>query len=160
MSNAAISHNAKDGSIATSTAPSATNICDQKSPIPRVLHAAASIFWKGSRRSPHPTKSEYEIDASVSDEIFDTEIFFSLTPSVDSSSLSESTKSLFPELKRTVAPWPLAAAQRRVSAGAEAIPTTTSSLPAASTSTRAIKVAQVGTPRIKFLVPSIGSITQ
>ena len=63
MSNAAISHRASDGSIATSTAPSATNMCDQKSPIPRVLHAPASIFWNGSRRSPQPTKSEYEIDA-------------------------------------------------------------------------------------------------
>ena len=40
--------------------------------------AFANIFWKGSKRSPQPTKSEYEIEASVSDETFETEIFFSL----------------------------------------------------------------------------------
>ena len=88
--------------------------------MPRVLQAAASIFWKGSKRSPQPTKSEYEIDASLSDETFETEIGFSL--GADGSI----SKSISPELKRTVAPWPLAAAQRRASAGADAIPTTTS----------------------------------
>ena len=41
-----------------------------------------------------------------------------------------------------------------------AMPTTTSCVESAATSTSAIKQAHVGTPRIKFLVPSIGSITQ
>ena len=47
-----------------------------------------------------------------------------------------------------------AAHQRRPSAGAETRPTT-----GRSPSISAIRVAQIGTPRTKFLVPSIGSIT-
>ena len=117
MSSAAISHTASEGSIATSTAPSATSMCDQKSPMPRVRHALASIFWKGSRRSPQPTKSEYEIDASVNCETFETEILFSFVANTceltsvteseyakSSPDVSPSSKSIFPELKRTVAP--------------------------------------------------------
>ena len=137
MSSAAISHSARDGSIATSTAPSATNMCDQKSPIPRVRQALASIFWNGSRRSPQPTKSEYEIEASLSAETFETEIFFSLMPcsepSKSSSANSLNEESEIPPLNRTLAPWPFAADQRRASAGALAIPTTTSSIPDEST---------------------------
>jgi hypothetical protein len=41
-----------------------------------VRQALASIFWNGSRRSPQPTKSEYEIDASAIFETLETEIFF------------------------------------------------------------------------------------
>src|ERR671920_807447 len=52
------------------------------------------------------------------------------------------------------APTPLAAHQRRLSAGAETRPTTGS-----SPSMRAMSVAQTGTPRTKFFVPSIGSST-
>jgi hypothetical protein len=52
------------------------------------------------------------------------------------------------------APEPRPAHQRRPSAGALTSPTTGS-----SPSTSAIKVAHTGTPRTKFLVPSIGSIT-
>ena len=50
---------------------------------------------------------------------------------------------------------PARAHQRRPSAGADTTPTT-----ASSPSSSAISVAQTGTPRTKFLVPSIGSITQ
>ena len=53
------------------------------------------------------------------------------------------------------APTSLAAHQRRFSAGADTRPTTGS-----SPSNSAISVAQTGTPRTKFLVPSIGSSTQ
>ena len=53
------------------------------------------------------------------------------------------------------APSPFEAHQRRCSAGAETTPTTTSSSTAS-----AISVAHTGTPRTKFLVPSIGSTIQ
>ena len=53
------------------------------------------------------------------------------------------------------APPPFIAHQRRLSAGAETTPTTTS-----SSTIREIRLAQTGTPRTKFLVPSIGSTTQ
>ena len=124
--------------------------------MPLVRHAFASIFWNGSKRSPQPTKSEYEIEASESSFTFETLIFLL----IEALSKSSSNSSLFPELNLTKAPCPLAADQRLASAGALAIPTTTSSSPDVSTLTSAINVAQVGTPRIKFLVPSIGSITQ
>ena len=52
------------------------------------------------------------------------------------------------------APVPAAAHQRRPRAGAETTPATTS-----SPSIRAISVAQTGTPRTKYLVPSMGSMT-
>ena len=52
------------------------------------------------------------------------------------------------------APWPRAAHQRRSSAGAETTPATTT-----SSTMSPISVAHTGTPRTKFLVPSIGSIT-
>jgi len=48
-------------------------------------------------------------------------------------------------------PWE--AHQRRPKAGAETTPTTGTPL-----STSAIRVAQTGTPRTKFFVPSIGSM--
>ena len=53
------------------------------------------------------------------------------------------------------APLPVDAHQRRCSCGADTTPSTTS-----SSTTSAIRVAQTGTPRTKFLVPSIGSTTQ
>ena len=53
------------------------------------------------------------------------------------------------------APPPFIAHQRRLSIGAETTPTTTS-----SSTMSAIRVAHTGTPRRKFLVPSIGSTTQ
>src|SRR5580692_3518455 len=58
-------------------------------------------------------------------------------------------------LRPVHAPPPRAAHQRRPSAGADATPTVTS-----PSAIRLISVAQTGTPRTKFLVPSIGSITQ
>ena len=87
-------------------------------------------------------KSEYAIDASERDATRETESF------------------LVSPLKTTKAPAPFDANQRRDKAGALAMPTTTSCVESAATSTSAIKQAHVGTPRIKFLVPSIGSITQ
>ncbi|CAB4819460.1 unannotated protein [freshwater metagenome] len=62
--------------------------------------------------------------------------------------------------KVTNAPDPFDACQRRASAGALTTPTTTLSAPSELLSTNPIRVAHVGTPRMKFLVPSIGSITQ
>ena len=53
------------------------------------------------------------------------------------------------------APEPLAAHQRRPSAGAATSPST-----GISSSTNEISVAQAGTPRTKLWVPSMGSITQ
>src|SRR5664280_2718686 len=53
------------------------------------------------------------------------------------------------------APEPLAAHHRRFSAGAATRPRT-----GCPSSTRAIRVAQTGTPRMKLWVPSIGSMTQ
>ena len=53
------------------------------------------------------------------------------------------------------APPPFIAHQRRLSIGAETTPTTTS-----SSTISEISVAHTGTPRTKFLVPSIGSTTQ
>ena len=50
---------------------------------------------------------------------------------------------------------PVEAHQRRWSCGADTTPSTTS-----SSTTSAIRVAQTGTPRTKFLVPSIGSMIQ
>ena len=137
-----MSHTARVGSIAISTAPSATNTCDQKSPIPRVRHAVERIELKAFMREPKPTKSEYATDASVMDETCDTANFLLLP------------------LKVTKAPSQHDACHRRASAGELAIPTTTSCVPSSATSTSAINVAHVGTPRIKFLVPSMGSITQ
>lgn len=52
------------------------------------------------------------------------------------------------------APAPEAAHQRRASAGALTTPTV-----GTPSSSNAIRVAQIGTPRTKFLVPSIGSTT-
>ncbi len=52
------------------------------------------------------------------------------------------------------APVPWEAHHRRPKAGAETTPTTGTPL-----STNAIRVAQTGTPRTKFFVPSIGSMT-
>ena len=60
----------------------------------------------------------------------------------------------------TYAPEPLEANHRRDSAGALTTPTTTLSFPSELRSTKPIRVAHVGTPRMKFFVPSIGSITQ
>src|SRR6516164_11707818 len=51
------------------------------------------------------------------------------------------------------APWPRAAHHRRRSAGALTTPTV-----GTPSSSNAIKLAQTGTPRTKFLVPSIGSM--
>jgi hypothetical protein len=53
------------------------------------------------------------------------------------------------------APPPFIAHQRRLSIGAETTPTTTS-----SSTISEISEAHTGTPRTKFLVPSIGSTTQ
>src|ERR1700712_4603715 len=53
------------------------------------------------------------------------------------------------------APPSLAAHHRRCSIGADTTPTTTS-----SSTISEIRVAQTGTPRTKFLVPSMGSTTQ
>ena len=53
------------------------------------------------------------------------------------------------------APLPDEAHQRRCSWGAETTPSTTS-----SSTTSEIRVAHTGTPRTKFLVPSIGSMIQ
>src|ERR1022692_1836314 len=58
-----------------------------------------------------------------------------------------------PSLSKSARSW--APHHRRDSAGAETTPTVTS-----SSAISAISVAQTGTPRTKFLVPSIGSITQ
>ena len=82
------------------------------------------------------------MDASERDATCETEIF------------------LVMPLNRTNAPSPDDANHRRDKAGELATPTTTSCVPSAPTSTSAIKQAQVGTPRIKFFVPSIGSIIQ
>src|SRR5689334_11602403 len=57
--------------------------------------------------------------------------------------------------KEVKAPWPVPAHQRRARAGA--LTTPTSGTPSTSS---AISVAHTGTPRTKFLVPSIGSTTQ
>ena len=65
-----------------------------------------------------------------------------------------------PPFTETNAPFPSLAYQRRNSAGALTTPTTTTSEPSLCFSIKPINVAQVGTPRKKFLVPSIGSITQ
>ena len=117
-------------------------MCDQKSPIPRVRHAVERIELNAFNREPKPTKSEYATDASVIDETCETANFL-----------------LWP-LNVTYAPSQHDAYQRRANAGELAIPTTTSCVPSSATSTSAISVAHVGTPRIKFFVPSIGSITQ
>ena len=143
MSRAAISQRASDGSAAISTAPSATNICDQKSPCARVRQAFSISARNGSRRWPQPMKSECEIDASSILETAETLIFFGTSL-----------------LTITNAPPPSKAYQRRKSAGALTTPTTTCSVPSACFSINPMRVAQVGTPRRKFLVPSIGSITQ
>src|SRR5215472_3680859 len=61
----------------------------------------------------------------------------------------------FVRLRPVHAPPRRAAHQRRPSAGAVTTPTITS-----ASSMSPIRVAQTGTPRTKFMVPSIGSITQ
>jgi hypothetical protein len=58
-------------------------------------------------------------------------------------------------LRPVQAPPSRAAHQRRLSAGALTTPTMTS-----SSSISPMSVAHTGTPRTKFLVPSIGSMTQ
>jgi len=107
-----------------------------------VRQAVERIELKAFKRVPKPTKSEYATDASVIDETCETANFL-----------------LWP-LKVTYAPSQHDAYQRRANAGELAIQTTTSCVPSSATSTSAIRVAQVGTPRIKFLVPSMGSMTQ
>ena len=54
----------------------------------------------------------------------------------------------------TNAPWPAAAHHRRLNAGADTTPTT-----GTPSTSKAISVAQIGRPRTKFLVPSMGSTT-
>src|SRR5674476_1347933 len=81
---------------------------------------------------------EYDIEASPTCEIFETPILLALD-----------------RLRPHHAPEPLAAHQRRLSAGAATRPRT-----GWPSSTRAISVAQTGTPRMKLWVQSIGSMTQ
>ncbi len=94
--------------------------------------------WKfGPRpRSSQPPSEAYESEASSSSATRDTWIRRALA-----------------RLRPVQAPVPWAAHHRRLSAGAETTPTTGTPL-----STRAIRVAQTGTPRTKFFVPSIGSM--
>src|SRR5699024_7403615 len=66
----------------------------------------------------------------------------------------ESSSKVFGTEKERHAPAPGAAHQRRHSAGAETRPTF-----GTPSSSRLIRVAHTGTPRTKFFVPSIGSMT-
>ena len=88
-------------------------------------------------RSAQPEREEKEREASASSETPETQSF-----------LGE------PPLKVRQAPDSEAAYQRRASAGAETTPTTGS-----PSTSREMRVAQTGTPRTKFFVPSMGSMT-
>ena len=71
-----MSQSATPISSAISAAPSATNMCDQKSPKPRVLLAEERSAWTFGKYSPQLFKSEYVTDASAIVEIPETWIFF------------------------------------------------------------------------------------
>src|SRR5918999_3464450 len=137
---AARSHSETSGSVEMSMTPSATMTCDQKSPYARVRQTARVRSSRLPSRpcSSQPLRLEYDSDASarvVTDETWQRVALARLRPVQE--------------------PPSRAAHQRRLSDGAETTPTTTPSY-----SIRAISVAQTGTPRTKFLVASIGSITQ
>ncbi len=136
---AARSHSETSGSQEASTAPSATSTCDQKSPNARVRQTRRDRSSSpGSRPcSSQPVSEEYDRWASAR----------SATPL---------TRSGLPVARDAPAqaPVPRAAHQRRPSAGALTTPTSTEPSTRSATS-----VAQTGTPRTKFLVPSIGSTT-
>src|SRR4051794_459270 len=112
---------------------------DQKSPYARVRHTWSWSARNSSRRPArsHSRRSEYESDASAR----------SATAETCSRRAEE-------RLRPVQAPVPRAAHQRRPRAGADTTPTTGS-----PPSSRASSVAQTGTPRTKFFVPSIGSTT-
>src|SRR6478735_5458001 len=123
-----------------STAPSASSMYDQKSPYARERQQRRISVVKSSSwpRSSHPCREEYDSEAS------------------SSRRTSETWQRLALSNERPVqAPLPFDAHQRRFSSGADTTPSTTS-----SSTTSEISVAHTGTPRTKFLVPSIGSITQ
>ncbi len=58
---AAMSHSDTSGSQARSTAPSATIMCDQKSPKARVRHTVATRFMKDSNR---PAADQFSMEAN------------------------------------------------------------------------------------------------
>src|SRR5271166_5346457 len=124
---AARSHSVTSGSADISHAPSATSMCDQKSPNPRVLHTDRVRPRKlsSSPRSDQPPSPEYDIDASPSLVTPDTRHGDALV-----------------RLRPVQAPPPRAPHQRRPRAGADTTPTTTS-----GPSISPISVAQTGTPR-------------
>src|SRR3954449_264738 len=122
-----------------STVPSATSMYDQKSPYARLRQTRSSRARNGSRRParPHSRSSEYDSEAS------------------DRSATADTCRRRAEDRLRPVhAPVPRAAHHRRPRAGAETTPTTGS-----RSSSSASSVAQTGTPRTKFFVPSIGSTT-
>jgi hypothetical protein len=107
---------------------------------PRLRHTRPVKVTNASRSpsSAQPDSDEYDRLASSSVATCDTFSARPAPPSIESH-----------------APAPGAAHQRRCSAGADTTPTT-----ASSPSSSPINVAHTGTPRTKFLVPSIGSMIQ
>ena len=127
MAGAATSHSDSSGSAAMSTAPSATSMCDQKSPYARVRQQARESARKPSSLpySSHEITDEYANDASLSSLTCDTCNLVALARD-----------------RPVYAPDPREAHQRRPRAGAETTPATGS-----PSSISAIRVAQTGTPR-------------